>query len=102
MLASKRFQKKLEDFKCDHCGTQVKGSGFTDHCPNCLWGKHVDINPGDRKSACGGAMEPVQVETKGGKYIIHYKCAECGHTFQVKSAENDNFSEITKISTKNI
>ena len=26
----------------------MKGNGYTNHCPKCLWSKHVDINPGDR------------------------------------------------------
>jgi len=50
----KKFQKKKEDFKCEKCGREVIGTGYTNHCPDCLWSKHVDVNPGDRQSKCLG------------------------------------------------
>lgn len=96
-MEEKRFQKRVEDFVCERCGMFIKGTGYTDHCPNCLWSKHVDINPGDRKAKCGGPMEPVGVEVKGGKNIIHYRCQKCGYRFRVKSAPDDNFEEVLKL-----
>jgi Zn finger protein HypA/HybF involved in hydrogenase expression len=48
------FKRTIEDFTCEHCGEQVTGNGFTNHCPQCLWSKHVDIDPGDRLALCGG------------------------------------------------
>ncbi len=102
MLEEKKFQKKKEDFNCEHCGAHIKGTGYTNHCPKCLWSKHVDINPGDRKSECKGLMKPVAVTIKSGKYIIYYKCVRCNYTFKVKSAENDIFEEILKLAGKPI
>lgn len=96
-LPEKRFQRRIEDFTCEKCDTSVKGTGYTDHCPNCLWSKHVDINPGDRRAKCGGLMKPVAVEVKGDKYIIYYYCQKCGYKLRVKAAPNDNFEEILKL-----
>lgn len=96
-MGEKRFQKKKEDFVCEHCGAYVKGNGYTDHCPYCLWSKHVDINPGDRKSQCGGLMEPIAARPKGDGYIIYYRCLKCGYIHKVKSSPNDNFEEILKL-----
>ena len=59
MIGEKRFTRTIENFTCGICGTEVKGSGYTDHCPKCLWSEHVDIFPGDRKAECGGLMEPI-------------------------------------------
>jgi hypothetical protein len=42
----KRFQKTVEDFVCEHCGHPVAGNGYTNHCSQCLWSKHVDDNSG--------------------------------------------------------
>ena len=98
MLARKRFQRRFEDFICQNCGAEVKGNGYTDHCPICLWGKHVDLNPGDRASNCGGMMEPMQVYKKGSVYVIAYICQKCGHEFRVKAAENDNFEALIELS----
>ena len=99
-MQKKRFQKRIEDFVCEKCGAFVKGTGYTDHCPECLWSKHVDVNPGDREAECGGLMEPIGVEVKGGEYIIHYQCQRCGYRFRVKAAPEDNFEKILKLVSK--
>jgi ribosomal protein L37AE/L43A len=96
-MQSKKFQRRIEDFVCEKCGAQVTGNGYTDHCHICLWGRHVDMNPGDRAAGCGGMMEPVRVEKKGEKYILHYKCKECGHKFRVKAAPEDNFESVISL-----
>lgn len=72
------FQKKVEDFICAHCGNAVKGNGYTNHCPQCLWSKHVDVQPGDRAASCGGMMEPVFIEGATGKgYMVTQRCVTC-------------------------
>ena len=48
----RRFTRTVGDFVCENCNTSVKGNGYTDHCPCCLYSKHVDINPGDRDCDC--------------------------------------------------
>ena len=97
-MQSKKFQRKIEDFVCAKCGTKVIGTGYTDHCPNCLWSKHVDINPGDRLADCGGAMEPVGVEIKSGKNVIYYQCQLCGFEHRVKAAAGDKMEVIINLS----
>lgn len=96
-MPTKKFQRKIEDFVCGHCGQSVKGTGYTDHCPACLWSRHVDINPGDRLAQCHGAMEPVGVEIKGGEKIIYYKCQECGFKHRVKANDEDDFEAILEL-----
>ena len=64
-----------ESFTCKSCGRLVTsggaGSGHRNHCPNCLSSLHVDIEPGDRASDCGGLMEPVAVWVrKSGEWAI--------------------------------
>ena len=94
----KKFNRRIENFICEHCGTEVYGNGYTNHCPNCLWSKHVDVNPGDRAADCGGLMEPVGVELKNGEYILLQKCKKCGHLRKNKVSPEDNFEEIIKLS----
>lgn len=84
------FIKKQEDFVCAHCGAEVKGSGYTNHCPKCFWSKHVDIDPGDRASSCGGMMRPVRVEGGVGGYVVVHRCEKCGYESRVKSAQGDS------------
>jgi rubrerythrin len=96
----KTFKRRKEDFVCRKCGFVVKGDGFTDHCPKCLFSIHFDVNPGDRKSECYGLMEPIGVKKEGERYVIYYECLSCGYKHRVKKAEDDDFEEVIKISKK--
>lgn len=78
-MPSKKFQKKVEDFVCEHCGQNVKGDGYTNHCPFCLWSKHVDVHPGDRAHDCAGMMEPIGVEGGTPNYRLVLRCQKCKH-----------------------
>lgn len=99
----KRFTKIDEEFICDNCGNKVEKLGYTsrDHCPKCLYSKHVDINPGDRLEECHGDLEPVSVELNSKKgYVIIYRCKKCGKTRKNKAAEDDNIDLIIKLSAE--
>lgn len=89
---SEVFKKVKEDFVCGHCGAAVVGNGYTNHCPKCLWSKHVDINPGDRAEDCGGLMAPLEVEMQGGEYVITHKCEDCGLIRRVRASGEDDIS----------
>ena len=43
----KKFTMIDESFTCEICNKLVEPLGYTarDHCPYCLYSKHVDINP---------------------------------------------------------
>lgn len=94
---SLRFQKTEEDFTCGKCEKFVEGDGFTNHCPECLWSKHVDVNPGDRAESCGGFMEPVAVRGKRGEYVLVHVCEKCGFERLNKVSERDNFDTVLNI-----
>ena len=94
---TKRFTRSIENFTCDHCGTFVQGDGYTNHCPSCLWSKHVDIDPGDRASQCRGMMEPIGVDMKKGRYMTVCRCLKCGTIKRNKMADKDSMSELIKI-----
>lgn len=88
------FIRKIEDFKCLHCGNEVKGDGYTNHCPKCLWSMHVDVNPGDREEGCKSLMEPISSD---GKEIVH-KCTKCGFVRKNKIDAGDNWDVVITIS----
>ena len=94
----KRFTKTVEDFTCAHCGAFVSGNGYTNHCPHCLYSRHVDNTPGDRASNCGGMMTPIAIEKDGEKFIIVHKCEKCGKTIRQHAADNDDIDAIISIS----
>lgn len=57
----------------------LTNGGYRNHCPVCLYSKHVDVMPGDRASACGGLMPPVRLEHRSGKgLVVVHRCRRCG------------------------
>ncbi len=101
-MIMKKFQKRIEDFTCINCKKEIKGTGYTDHCPHCLYSTHVDINPGYRMAECKGIMVPTGVEKEKERYIIYYQCLKCEHTKRVKMAEDDNLEKIILLSANTI
>lgn len=93
-MENKKFQRKKEDFICENCQTEVMGNGYTNHCPRCLWSKHVDINPGDRAESCQGMMEPVGIQIRNGKYFILHRCLGCGFERFNSVRDEDDFNAV--------
>ncbi len=83
---------------CEKCGTHVSGNGYTNHCPKCLWSKHVDVYPGDRASSCGGLMKPVGLYLKGGEEHIVHRCEKCAYEKNNHVAEEDDSDAIIALS----
>ena len=89
-MENKRFTKNDDSFVCGHCGLTVSPLGYSsrNHCPRCLWSRHVDVNPGDRAEDCGGLMEPVKVEPHAKKgYVIIHRCQLCGKVSRNRAAD---------------
>lgn len=94
------FKKTVEDFICTQCGVEVKGNGFTNHCPGCLWSKHVDVDPGDRLGECKGMMKPIDVEKRGNEYKVVHECITCGFRRPSPLLDDDSFDTAVVIMRK--
>lgn len=95
-METKRFLKNDNGFICSHCGKKVEplGKSSRNHCPFCLWSLHLDENPGDRASDCGGEMEPISAEINSKKgYVIVHKCKKCGAVKKCKAAYGPNIKQ---------
>ncbi|MFB6225337.1 MAG: RNHCP domain-containing protein [Candidatus Paceibacteria bacterium] len=100
-MQTPKFQARVETFVCEHCNQYVEGNGFTNHCPQCLFSKHVDIHPGDRAAECSGLMKPTDVHVKSGTVDkIYQTCETCGHTRANKVTEDDNVNRMIDIMQK--
>lgn len=90
------FIMRNETFSCEHCGREVTlhptGSA-RNHCPYCLYSKHVDEDfPGDRAAVCHGLMEPVGIDYRKNKGdMIRHKCTKCGKEMLNVVAPDDEF-----------
>lgn len=83
-------------FTCGHCGRFVgplpSGGRNRNHCPWCLYSRHVDAErSGDRASSCQGMMEPIGVfERPNGEEVIVHRCETCGfERFNRVGADDD-------------
>lgn len=98
-------------FICENCGNEVAaegniGTANRNHCPNCLWSKHLDDKEsGDRASVCLGIMEPIGLTFKKegvdkygkerqGEIMLIHKCVKCGKVVINRLAGDDQTDEI--------
>lgn len=82
-------------FRCIHCKSHVNpdpyGSDHRNHCPYCLWSRHVDDEIGDRRSPCAQGMEPIAVSSRGdGEWTLIHKCTGCGQLRVNRIAGDDD------------
>ncbi|MEE9393579.1 MAG: RNHCP domain-containing protein [Planctomycetota bacterium] len=97
-MEEKRFRRVIENFFCVHCREEVRGDGYTNHCPACLTSLHVDINPGDRAAECDWPMPAVQVRRDGKRgFVILHRCDGCGHEKWNRAAEQDDRAELSRL-----
>lgn len=101
-------------FLCIHCQTfvpitQEMGTEYRNHCPYCLWSKHVDNQvPGDRASTCQKEMQPIGFTFKHegvdkfgrkrqGELMIVHKCLGCKIYNINRIAADDTPEKITAL-----
>ena len=114
---NKKLQNRLDcqdsNFACEHCGFKVRTSNFNNahhrnHCPNCLWSRHVDIKTGDRRAVCHGLMEPLALMLKNegydkfgqkrtGELMIVHRCQKCGKLNFNRLYVDDNENAIIQV-----
>lgn len=97
----KKFHMIDENFICENCKKEVEALHYTarDHCPFCLYSKHVDINPGDRQNPCKGLLKPVGIEKFKDTYKILYTCEKCKTPHKNILAKDDSMDKIIALST---
>lgn len=70
----------------------IKHGSCRNHCPKCLYSKHVDREgPGDRASGCKGMMQPIGIDKDAKKgFVLIHECKNCGKMIRNKAAEDDD------------
>lgn len=98
-------RKNITRFQCRRCRlevpTEAPGTAHRNHCPQCLWSLHVDERPGDRRSACGGGMEPIAVWVRPDEeWALVHRCGTC-HVLRVnRIAGDDNLLVLLSIAAR--
>ncbi len=92
-----------ESFKCGHCkrfiGPLPSGGRHRNHCPLCLYSKHVDAGrSGDRASACGALMAPIGAfQRPNGEHVVVHRCLGCGFERFNRIAADDDFELVLSL-----
>ena len=96
----KNFTKVDEEFICENCNRKISKLKYSsrDHCPFCLYSKHVDIFPGDRSNQCKGLLEPIGIEKFKNTFKIIYKCQKCKQEHKNIIAKDDDMDLIINLS----
>lgn len=105
--------KNNEGFNCFKCKQFVKktapGTAHRNHCPFCLWSKHLDLDtPGDRRAGCGAAMEPIGLtfkiegldkwgEPRRGELMLISRCQKDGKISINRLAGDDDTQVILQV-----
>lgn len=102
-LRRPRRYSDSEEFRCRHCRTFVgllpSGGRHRNHCPHCLYSRHVDgRRPGDRASDCGGSMEPRGAfRRRNGEHVLVHRCLSCGFERYNRIAADDDFVLVLRL-----
>lgn len=103
-----KSEEKAGGFRCSHCKIWVgfdpfMGTNNRNHCNVCLWSKHVDNKPGDRRETCHGGMEPIGLTFKHegfgkqGEIMLIHHCRGCQKISINRIARDDLESEIVNV-----
>ena len=102
------------DFTCAHCHQPVSadpllsGVNNRNHCPYCLWSRHMDLfEAGDRLAACKAPMQPLGLALKQtrkkygrqapGELMLVHCCTACGRACLNRIAADDNSQSLFEI-----
>ncbi|HMO59848.1 MAG TPA: RNHCP domain-containing protein [Roseiflexaceae bacterium] len=103
-----------ERFRCRHCGMEVicdpllAGVHNRNHCPYCLWSRHMDGRiAGDRRAGCRAPMEPIGLTAKRsrnkysseqrGELMLVHRCSLCGKLAINRIAADDSTAVIGEL-----
>ncbi|MBI9050575.1 MAG: RNHCP domain-containing protein [Anaerolineaceae bacterium] len=107
---SKRTSRRYFEasFKCQHCGVLINadpllsGVQNRNHCPYCLWSRHVDLyQAGDRLCACRADMRPMGLTLKqsrnkytqqAGELMLVHQCEGCD-AFSINRVAADDIAD---------
>lgn len=106
-MGSKHTRRHRGAFTCVCCKHAVSGQAFgtkhRNHCPACLWSRHVDEAPGDRRAVCGRPMEPIAITVaESGEWSIIHHCTGCGRLRHNRIAGDDNEMSLLSLALRPI
>ncbi|MGH9118671.1 MAG: RNHCP domain-containing protein [Acidimicrobiales bacterium] len=104
-LSRRAHRGGARSFRCVNCGLDVPldapGTAHRNHCPSCLWSRHLDDDPGDRSSICRSSMEPIAITVRGdGEWVLIHRCRGCDELHLNRIAGDDNPLLLVRLAIK--
>ena len=113
MKNTNRYRRN-ENFQCSHCHSfvfsnpMIAGVQNRNHCPYCLWARHVDLSEaGDRLAVYKGMMKPIGLTLKRtrkkygmgqyGELMLIHQCEDCGRLSVNRIAADDDANLLFEI-----
>jgi RNHCP domain len=101
---SNQWRGPVDDsFTCGHCKRFVSalpsGGHHRNHCPYCLYSRHVDAErSGDRANPCGGMMAPIGAfQRPNGEHVLVHRCERCGFERFNRLGADDDFDLVLSL-----
>ncbi|GAA0939738.1 RNHCP domain-containing protein [Nonomuraea longicatena] len=94
-MSHSRSVLRTETFTCVRCGltaTTASPAGVRrNHCPRCLYSRHVVDHVEGGPSECGARMAPIAVAVlRDGDWALIHRCVTCGELTSSPIAGDDN------------
>jgi hypothetical protein len=92
-----------DSFTCGQChrfvGALPSGGHHRNHCPYCLYSRHVDAErSGDRANPCGGMMAPIGAfQRPNGEHVLVHRCERCGFERFNRLGADDDFELVLSL-----
>ena len=102
-LQKRRASGSDDEFRCRRCkmlvGATLYGGRHRNHCPFCLYSRHVDEKtPGDRANDCNSMMAPIGAFTRPkGEHVIVHRCLGCGFERHNRVAADDSVALLMRL-----
>jgi len=111
---TRRERSDVKGFTCRHCNLYVPcdptlaGVQNRNHCPYCLWSRHLDWRiAGDRLAGCRAIMQPIGLTIKrsrnkyagerDGELMLIHRCTICAKVAINRIAADDCAAAIVQI-----
>lgn len=97
-----KSEQIFPEFECLNCHKKVSerapGTKNRNHCPYCLYSRHVDKNVGDRQSKCLGKMKAIgKFLRPNGEEVLIHECEICGNMSNNRVAGDDDIELVKSL-----
>ncbi|MFC4125775.1 RNHCP domain-containing protein [Nocardia rhizosphaerae] len=97
--------RTIDTFSCIRCGlvvsTYAADGARRNHCPSCLYSRHVVDQVDGGVSDCGARMSPIAIAVpRSENWMLIHRCARCDELTANPVCADDNQLVLTRIAVR--